>query len=143
MFCKVGFSFTGKNADDKKISGIITRFITSGNPWKSRIFDAIISPKPTDVKAITIINASVSKRPVNPDSGTAIRIIIASIMNPWINAVVAPPIVRPMIIDILLTGATSTSCIKPNCLSHRTEMPVYIDVSIIAIATIPGARKYR
>jgi len=46
----------------------------------------------------------------------------------------------PKIIENLLIGATRTSCKNPNCLSHRTEIPVNIDENRIAIAITPGAR---
>ena len=66
---------------------------------------------------------------------------IMRIINPCRRAVVAPPSVLPRIIDVLLIGATRTSCKNPNCLSHKTETPVNIDENIIAIVIIPGARK--
>jgi len=74
---------------------------------------------------------------VMPKNSAIIRII-----KPCINAVVAPPSVRPIIIENLLIGATNTSCKKPNCLSQRTDIPVNIDENSIAIATIPGAKKF-
>ena len=46
-------------------------------------------------------------------------------------------------IEKRLIGATKTSCKNPNCLSHKTEIPVNIEENNIAIAIIPGARKER
>jgi len=75
--------------------------------------------------------------------GTFRDMAIARMMNPCIREIVAPPSVLPNIIDRRLIGATSTSCKNPNCLSHNTDIPVNMDENSIAIATIPGARKYR
>jgi len=44
--------------------------------------------------------------------------------------------------EILLIGATSISFIKPNCLSHITEIPKNIDVNKIVCAIIPGSRNW-
>jgi hypothetical protein len=93
------------------------------------------------VKAIRIMKTKVNNKPKTPDIFTPRPNAISRIINPWINATVAPPSVRPIIIEKRLTGATKTSCKNPNCLSHNTEIPVNMEENKIAIAMMPGARK--
>ena len=62
---------------------------------------------------------------------------------PWIDAIVAPPSVRPSMICSRGTGATSVSFRKPNCRSQSRPMPEKIDVKRIAMPTTPGAMNCR
>ena len=55
-FIQLGTLSIGKNAVDRKISGIIIRFIISWNPWKSSNFEAMASPNPAEKKAVRIMN---------------------------------------------------------------------------------------
>ena len=73
---------TGKNAEDKKSRGIIKRFMISGNDWKSFIFDAKISPNPTEVNAINNINNKVMMMPNKPAIGVPSSIVISKMMYP-------------------------------------------------------------
>ena len=102
----------------------------------------MLNPSPTAKNAISSMNTSAGARPMSeiftPRIALAIRII-----KPWINATVDPPKVLPTTIEILLTGATSTSFRNPNCLSQMTEMPANIDEKTTDMAIIPGARKSR
>ena len=109
MVCNVGSPMTGKKADERKSIGMMIRFMIRGKDWKSFILEAIISPKPTAVIAIEIMKNMVRIIPINPEMGMPNMIDIARIKNPCNNAIVAPPKVRPRIIEKRLMGATNTS----------------------------------
>jgi hypothetical protein len=73
---------TGKNADERNKSGMMTRFMISGNDWKSVIFDARINPKPTAAIAINIINVRVSIKPGMLEIGVPRNTAINKMMKP-------------------------------------------------------------
>lgn len=138
---KFGLVAMGKNAEERNNSGMNIRFIMSGNPWKSCILEARMRPKPTAVNAMRSMNTMVNATPKILEIGIPRPNAIARMMKPCMRAVVAPPSVRPMIMERRLIGATRTSWRNPNCLSQRIDMPVYIDENKSAMAMIPGAIK--
>jgi hypothetical protein len=62
---------------------------------------------------------------------------------PWMTATVAPPSVRPTMISIRETGATSVSLRKPNCRSHSIAIPEKTELKSTVIPTTPGAMNCR
>ncbi len=104
------------------------------------ILDAMIKPIPMATKDVKSMKTGArtknkEKLKLTPKSNE-----INKTMKPCIRAIVAPPRVVPMTIDNLLTGATRTSCKKPNCLSHSIDKPMKTEGNKIDIAIIPGAR---
>ncbi len=55
----------------------------------------------------------------------------------------APPSVRPIMIVVRGTGATSVSLRNPNCRSQSSPIPEKIDVNRTDIPTTPGAMNCR
>ncbi|BAA30008.1 105aa long hypothetical protein [Pyrococcus horikoshii OT3] len=64
----------------------------------------------------------------------------ATIINPWIIATIAPPVILPRMLSTLLAGATRISFMKPNCLSHIIVNPCKKLISNTVITTTPGTR---
>ena len=60
-------------------------------------------------------------------------------MSPCTRAVVAPPNVRPVMIEIRETGATSVSLRKPNCRSQIKSIPENMELKRTVIPITPGA----
>lgn len=110
--------------------------------WKPSILcilEAMIKPIPMATKDVKSMKTgartkNIDKLKLTPKSNEINRTI-----KPCIMAIVAPPRVVPITIDSLLTGATRTSCKKPNCLSHSIDKPMKTDGKSIDIAIIPGA----
>ena len=63
--------------------------------------------------------------------------------RPCITATVAPPSVRPIMISMRGTGATSVSFKNPNCRSHKIPSPEKIEVNSTDIPITPGATNCR
>ena len=104
------------------------------------ILDAISKPIPIATKDVKSMktgarNKNKDKLKLTPKSNE-----IKKTINPWIKAIVAPPRVVPITMDNLLTGATKTSCRKPNCLSHKMDKPMKTEGNKIDIVIIPGAK---
>ena len=100
--------------------------------------EAIISPNPMAMNEIRLMKINTKIRLGEMVIETPKKVAIINTIKPCIKAVVAPPKVLPTTIESLLTGATRTSCKKPNCLSHKTETPTKTEGNKIDMVIIPG-----
>jgi len=99
----------------------------------------MIRPIHVNPIVMSIINGSAELTDINVSGMPIINPKIITII-PWNIAAVPTPNILPAKMEIRPMGATSISFIKPNCLSHITEIPKNIDVNRSVCAMIPGSR---
>ncbi len=123
--CKpFGKPCSGYSAPDRKNSGIITKFMMSGNACMLCMRAPIAVPNAQHTTRDQCHREEEQRhrherrRPKAGDRRTAMNT-----SRPWIIATVAPPSVRPIITHSRGTGATSVSFRKPNCRSQIRPMP--------------------
>jgi len=132
---------TGNNAPLKKNIGMLTKVTIVPKLSKLVIRLAMISPIQVNPIVISIINGSADPIDIIVNGTPIINPKIITII-PWNIAAVPTPNIFPANMEILPMGATSISFIKPNCLSHITEIPKNIDVKRSVWAIIPGNRNW-
>jgi len=121
---------SGKHAVERNVAGIMMRFIIRENACGSSTLEAKAIPSPTATNAVSNIMSRPGIIPIRLISAPN-RMLIARIVSPWINEIVAPPSILPTTIENLLTGATKISFRNPNCLSQIMDTPANIDANII------------
>jgi len=125
----------------KKTLGMFTNVTIVPKLSKLVMRLAMIRPIHVNPIVISIINGSAELIVIKVNGMPMINPRIITII-PWNIAAVPTPNILPAKMDILPMGATSISFIKPNCLSHITEIPKKIDVNRRVCAIIPGSRNW-
>ena len=114
--------------------------------WKACMFSSrlpIAVPSAQNTMAMSAMKPSAWGRPARLVGRKPASRQTISTSVPCRIAAVAPPSVRPIMMCVRGTGATSVSFRKPNCRSQIRLMPEKIDENSTVMPMTPGATNCR